>query len=308
MKMDIPERNLRNHAIVIHRERMQAADRVLRAMTDDGAFRTIAARTTDTVRGVLNAQQVDGDLATRLGEMVTGAILFRETMAPKLRVQGVLRGSNHSGQIIADSHPEGWARGLIQRNEEAPPFQLGRGSMLQMMRSLPTGDLHQGVIEVPTGGGINEALMGYMQQSEQIVSMVRVCVQFSGPRLVAAGGYLVQVLPEAPDREGQLMLMAQRLEDDFSDIGGRLTETDASPNHLIEEIFFGMPFTYLGDSELRAGCDCSRVRVMASLATLGRDELRTLIDDGSALDMSCDWCGTPYRVELAQLRGLLSAS
>ena len=286
---------------------MAKVDRVLRAMTDDGAFRTIAARTTDTVAGVIAAQNAEGEAALLLGQMVTGAILFRETMAPKLRVQGVLRGAEGSGQIIADSHPDGWARGLVQQGEETE-LHLGGGALLQMMRSLPNGELHQGVVEVPEGGGINEALMSYMQQSEQITTMIRVAVELDGSRVKAAGGYLVQLLPEAPDREGQVLIMAQRLEDDFSAIGERLRQTDASPDHLIEEIFYGMPFTVLGDSKVRSGCDCSRVRVMTSLATLGRDEIRSLIDEGEALDMSCDWCGTPYRVEVAELRGLVSAS
>ncbi|MEO0323226.1 MAG: Hsp33 family molecular chaperone HslO [Myxococcota bacterium] len=285
-------------------------DRVLRGMTDDGALRTITARTTDSVRGAIAAQDVRGPEARALGELMTAAVLYRETMAPTLKVQVVLRGGEGSGQVVADSFPGGIARGLVQRREGAPTFQLGAGAMLQMMRSLPNGELHRGVVEVPawSDGGINEGLMAYMQQSEQIVTMARVAVVMDDDAIVAAGGYLVQLLPEAPDREGPVRLMAQRLEDDFSNIGERLRATDASPDHLLSEIFYGMEHTRLGDSALRFGCECSRARVMGSLATLGRSDLEHLLKDREPFHMHCDWCGTDYRVEPAELQGLLMES
>ena len=67
------------------------ADTVLRAMTDDGAFRVMVARTTDTVRAIVAAQQVDGFAANQLGDLVTAAVLVRETMSPPNRVQVLLR-------------------------------------------------------------------------------------------------------------------------------------------------------------------------------------------------------------------------
>jgi hypothetical protein len=47
----------------------------------------IVARTTDTVQQVLTAQGALGFTGRHLGDLVTGSVLFRETMAPNLRVQ-----------------------------------------------------------------------------------------------------------------------------------------------------------------------------------------------------------------------------
>ena len=129
-----------------------------------------------------------------------------------------------------------------------------------------------------------------------------------GDEVIAAGGYLVQILPEAPDQEGALLVMAQRLEDDFASIDERLAKTDADAHELMEEILYAMPHTQLGDSGVRFDCDCSRARVMGSLASLGRDDIRSLVDDGEPLEMSCDWCDTQYVIELPELQGLLSPS
>src|SRR5690349_4952069 len=116
-------------------------DRVLRAITDDGAFRVIAAMTTETVRGAAAIQEVGRTAARLFGDLLTGTILVRETMAPSLRVQGIAKGAGGRGTLLADSHPDGSARGLVQLGAGGgtEPFTLGSGSLLQLMRTLPNG-------------------------------------------------------------------------------------------------------------------------------------------------------------------------
>lgn len=287
---------------------MAETDRVLRAMTDDGSFRIIAARTTSLTQAIVSAQEARGENARHLAELVTGAVLYRETMAPTLRVQCVLKGADESGFLTADSHPDGWARGLLQIREGSSGLRISGGdSLLQMQRHLPSGQIHRGVVSIPDGGGISEGLMGYMKSSEQILSMVSVGAEIESGDVKAAGGYLVQLLPEARDHESTLAVLTERLVD-FKDIGSILARTDSSPRHLVEEIFYGMDFTWLHESEVRFGCECSRERIMGSLAALGREDIESLLADEEPLDMSCNYCGARYMVERAELRGLLTPS
>ncbi len=279
-------------------------DRVVRAMTNDGAFRLIAARTTVTSSDIVKLQGATGETARSLAELINASILYRETMAPGLRVQCIVNGAG--GQLVADSNPDGWARGLLQSKHRS--VSLAAGAMVQMMRSLPRGNVHRGVIELDRGGTISDALVAYMHESEQITSMVSVRAAMDGEDIVAVGGYLLQILPEAPDKEGALAVLAQRLEDDFVDIEARIRETDASPEHLVEEVFWGMEYVFLGKSALRSGCACSLERVMGSLATLGAADIQSFIDDGKTLEMGCDYCNTEYLVEPEHLRGLLASS
>jgi molecular chaperone Hsp33 len=286
---------------------MPENDSVMRAMTNDGAFRVIAARTTDTVQGVLAAQNLSGALAQDLADLVTTAVLYRETMAPSLRVQCIVRFEDEAGQLVADSRPDGWTRGLLQPGAgDAPPDIRQTRATLQMMRTLPNSDLHRGVVEVPESGNLSEGFMRYMQLSEQIVSMISLgsVVEGEDP---TAGGFVVQVLPEAAEAEAAMERMTRRLED-FVEIRERLQRSDGSPSQLIEQIFEGMPFTWLDSSDIRFGCQCSEVRVMTTLSVLDRSDIQELVDEGEALSIGCDYCGAAYTVEIAQLQGLLSSS
>ena len=276
-------------------------------MTDDGAFRIVAARTTDTVRGIVEAQKLSGPIAHDLADLATSAVLYRETMAPSLRVQCIVRLPDGGGQLVTDSHPEGWSRGLVQAPDPAsPPDIHTSAATLEMMRTLPNSDLHRGVVEVPNGGNLSDAFMRYMQLSEQIVSMISLgSVLEANPH--AAGGYVVQLLPEAKEAEAAVKTMTKRFEG-FVDIRERLQRTDSSPEQLIEAIFEGMPFTWLHESDIRFGCQCSDVRVMTTLSLLDRSDIQELVEEGEPLSIGCDYCGASYTVEIAQLQGLLSAS
>ncbi|MGB5697291.1 MAG: Hsp33 family molecular chaperone HslO [Polyangiales bacterium] len=286
---------------------MPENDAVVRAMTNDGAFRVVAARTTDTALSVIAAQQLSGLIAHDMADLVTAAVLYRETMAPSLRVQCIVRFEDEAGQLVADSHPEGWTRGLLQTGSgEAPSDVRQTRATLQMMRTLPNTDLHRGVVEVPESGNLSEAFMRYMQLSEQIVSMISLGSVVEGEH-PAAGGFVVQLLPEAAEAEAAMQTMTRRLED-FVEIRERLQASDASPSRLIEQIFEGMPFTWLQSSSLRFGCQCSQLRVMTTLSILDRSDIQELVDEGEPLSVGCDYCGTSYTVEISQLRGLLSSS
>jgi molecular chaperone Hsp33 len=276
-------------------------------MTNDGAFRVVAARTTDTVQAVVAAQKLSGLIAHDMADLVTAAVLYRETMAPSLRVQCIVRFDEEAGQLVADSHPDGWTRGLLQPGSgDAPPDVRQTRATLEMMRTLPSSDLHRGVVEVPESGNLSEAFMRYMQLSEQIVSMISLGSAVEGEN-PAAGGFVVQLLPEAAEAEAAMETMTRRLED-FVEIRARLQKSDGSPSQLIEQIFEGMPFTWLDRSDICFGCQCSQVRVMTTLSILDRSDIQELVDEGEPLSIGCDYCGASYTVEIAKLRGLLSSS
>jgi molecular chaperone Hsp33 len=277
---------------------------VLRAITDDGSFRVVAAVTTRTVRGAVQAQGVAGETARHFGDLLTGAVLYRETMAPNYRVQSVLKGAGGSGSLVADSHPSGKTRGLAQLKHGE--IKLADGAVMQMMRSLPKGGINQGIVEVPPGeGGISSALMAYLQNSEQVVSMIAVGTLLHDNEVVASGGYLLQLLPEVG--RGPLTIMTERLRD-WENIDQCLGAADFSPAWLLDQLLYGMPFTRLEESRIGFECWCDELRVVEAIATLSRSDLEHLLSTNDVLEISCEYCKTEYRIPPARLRGLLDKS
>ena len=283
----------------------ESGDTVLRAITDDGAFRVVVAKTTDTVRGALGAQRASGRTALRFGDLLTGSVLFRETMAPDLRVQGILRGAGGAGSLVADSHPSGMTRGLVQLPRGHAEVDVGQGAMLQLLRTLPGGRINQGMVEIPAGGDVSHGLMAYMQTSEQVVSMVAVGTLIDRGEVVSAGGYLVQVLPEVG--RGPLMVMTERLRD-FENIDAQLRDSSFSPAWLLDQLLDGMKYTRLDERRVGFDCWCDELRLITALTTLPREEIEALVAEGNTLEISCDYCGKEYRIAPSKLQGLVRSS
>ena len=282
-------------------------DHVLRALTNDGSFRVITARTTQTVQAAIRAQDVSGPSAEHFANLLTGAVIIRETMAPNMRVQVALRGAEQRGSLLADAHPGGLTRGLVNLGAEAAhEVQAGPDAMIQVSRTFPSGALHQGVVRIPRDGGLSAGFMSYMASSEQVVSMIAVgCKMKATGEVEAAGGYIVQLLPEVG--EEPLRNMIPRLEK-FKDIANLLSEIDAAPDKLLEELLHGSEYTKLDNTPVFFGCLCSPVRVVMSLATLGRDDIDELVKNRRSVDVTCDYCGTEYAVGPEQLKPLLASS
>ncbi|MBE7451047.1 MAG: Hsp33 family molecular chaperone HslO [Kofleriaceae bacterium] len=275
---------------------MSSSDQVVRLMTMDGAFRLIAAVTTETARGALASQATGDELGLRLAELLTAAVLVRETTQPTRRVQMVWR-DRRGRSLVADSLPDGLNRGLVNPGDSAPVAADGE-HLLQVNYTLTNGALHQGLVAVADGDDMATALMRYMKQSEQIVSMIAVAA-LPGPGGVrAVGGYVVQLLPEATrevitamtDHLGNLEPMAILLE-------GR----GRTAAELARTVFAGFEHAELATSSLRFGCTCSEVRVMTSILTLAPDEVESMLG-GDPLEVRCDACGTQYRITPEALR------
>jgi molecular chaperone Hsp33 len=145
-------------------------------------------------------------------------------------------------------------------------------------------------------------MMVYLQESEQVVSMLAIACELGDDHVVAAGGYIVQLLPEVG--HGPLAIMAERLRD-FTHIGPLLAKLDAATSPLMDEILYGMPFARLEESPLAWRCRCSMERVLATVATLPRSELVAMSGDDKPVEVSCDFCRSQYSVSPAELRALL---
>lgn len=275
-----------------------SSDLSVRAMTNDGSLRVIVVDVTQTVRAAAAAQRATGDDARWLGDLMAGTVMIRETMAPDLRVQGILQGVA-AGTFVADSHPDGGTRGLLQRSAEGSAAPTV--ARLQMMRTLPRGGVQQGIVAVDPVGGVSDALMRYLQQSEQVTSALAVLTRVEGAEIVSAGGYLVQLLPELD--EATLALMTARLQS-LPSMEALLTSA-ASPDALVETLLADMPHTALSRDPQRFQCRCDRARLMQALATVGRDELDAMIAEGAPLQIACEYCAAEYVIAVAELQALI---
>lgn len=277
-----------------------STDRVVRAMTIDGAFRVIATIVTDTANAACAAQGLAPDLTSKLAELLACAVLVRETTQPTRRVQLVWR-DHFGGVMVADSLPDGKSRGIVNPGKPQEVTATGE-HLLQVNYTLPNGTLHQGVVSIPADSDLSTALMQYMHTSEQTVSMVAIgAVPGQGDGAVKqVGGYLIQVLPEAT-REG-IEELSKKLAV-MPSIDTLVADAETDPRAIIARLLEGFPYAQLADSGLTFGCTCSEARIILGILSLGADEVAAM-EAGDPLEVRCDACGTRYVIEPASIRAM----
>ncbi|TXD38256.1 Hsp33 family molecular chaperone HslO [Lujinxingia vulgaris] len=271
-------------------------DQGLRAMSEDGSFRVIAINATTTARGVLEAQQAGSEIAPRLAELATATVLLRLAMSPDYRLQTVLKHPEH-GSIVADSHPDGVTRALIQQ-ERDNTISLGPKTLLSVHRDTYTGKLHQGIVETLEGYGLGESIAGYLKQSEQIHSVVGLRTLFDDQgQLTYAGGFLVQLLPDA--HVDTLAAVTERLEQTGTQ---KVFEVGSFENEgILKAVFEEVPYRILGEDLFRFGCNCSEERILGALATLSPAERAELAASNEPIEIGCDYCNVTYSIDPATL-------
>jgi molecular chaperone Hsp33 len=140
-----------------------------------------------------------------------------------------------------------------------------------------------------------------MHQSEQTVSMVAVAALPGPDGIRVAGGYLVQLLPEAT-RE-VIDAMTEHL-GNLAPIASLLERADpTSAAGLVASLLHRFDHAELASSALSFGCTCSEGRFALGILSLPDDEVDSMIA-GDPLEVRCDACGATYTIQPDQLREL----
>ena len=288
--------------------------RLVRGLAGDGAFRVIAAETTDAVEEARRRHGLSPTATAALGRALTGAALlaFLLSKTPRERVTLKIEGEGPLGHLVAEAGVDGRVRGYVGHPEADVPLSekgkldvgrlIGPGE-LRVMRSLPNGEIYDSSVPL-VSGEIAEDLAHYLLKSEQIPSAVLLGVRVSpeGP-VEAAGGMVVQVLPGAPEEA------IARLEENLKDLPGfSALLKEKGLTGAVREVLKGLDFepTNLGEGvQVRFACRCDREKARDSLRFFGPEELREMAEEGGA-EVVCRWCGEVYRFSPEELRALIA--
>ena len=194
----------------------------------------------------------------------------------------------------------------ISQLKKSTAIDVSSGALLQLMRTLPNGALHQGIVELPTDGNLSSGLMAYMEQSEQVVSVIAVGVVGDVTQPCdRAGGYIVQLLPDADS--AAVSAMIEKLEA-LPPVNELIAREDFSAPALLSWVLRDAPYSIVEERTVSYGCNCSHARLLSSLSTLDRTEIIAMVEEGNVLEITCDYCQSEYRISPEQLRGLLVPS
>ena len=151
-------------------------------------------------------------------------------------------------------------------------------------------------------GEIADDVTAYFAQSEQTPTACALGVLVDRDCSVrVAGGYLLQLLPNAPDE------VIDKLEKGIQRSGAVTPMLDCgmTPEEILGQVMGDLGVVFLETTEVCYKCYCSRQRVESALISLGREELEQIANEGESFPVECQFCDEIYRFSPEDIRELL---
>ncbi len=282
-------------------------DHLVKAIAD--GVRVYAAVTTDLVNEAIRRHDCYPVASAALGRTMTGALLLAANLKNKECLTVKFKGDGPLGQVVADANPEGFVRGYIEHPHVDLPLNskgkldvgggIGAG-IVSVTRFTGLKNPVTGSSEIVTGE-IGDDLTNYLYISEQTPSSVGLGVLVGTDlKAIAAGGFIIQPLPDATDE------VITKLENNLKKIRpvSTMVHDGLDAKGMIGELLQGFDVEYLTTTDLKFKCQCSKERIESVLMSLNQHDLQSLVDDGHA-EVCCHFCGEKYQFNQEELTALL---
>ena len=286
-------------------------DNLITGMSHNREVRIYVAETTDMVDQARAIHDLSPISTSALGRTITAAAMMgmmSKIEKEKLTLQ--VKGSNDIKLIIAIADIHGNVKGYISNPHAVNRFtedgklavaeSIGKEGGLIVIKDFGMKDPYIGQSEM-VSGEIAEDIAHYFAKSEQQPSAVGLGVALSSEGHVKnAGGFIVQLLPETTEAT------IEQLEANLSGLKSvtQLLEEGLTIHQIAGQIFAGLGLDDLEEYPLNLKCDCTRDKMEKALVSLGREELKSLIDEDGKAELKCHFCNQEYHFDKHELETL----
>ena len=288
------------------------SDYLVRGMSMDGFVKVAAIRSTELVQRGASIHKTTPNATAAFGRALTAASMMgnmQKVENGSMTLQ--IRGGGPIGTITVVSDAVGNVRGCVTEANvplaEKYPGKLdvgatvGTDGTLTVIRDLQMKEPYIGSVQL-VSGEIGDDVTAYFVQSEQVPTACALGVLVDRDHSVkVAGGYLIQLLPGAPDE------IIDKLEAGIQRAGAvtPMLEQGMTPEDILGQVCGDLGVVFMETVPVAYKCYCSRDRVEQALISLGREELGDIVRDGKAFPVECQFCDTVYTFTPEDIQKLL---
>lgn len=288
------------------------SDRILRYTAQNASIRAFVTDTKQLVQTAFDKHMTSPVMTAALGRTLTAAAMMgimQKGEKDLLTIQ--IEGDGPAGKLTVTANARGEVKGFATNPRVDIPLKpngkldvsgaIGKGT-LTVTKDLGLKEPYTGTIEL-VGGEIAEDFTYYFAASEQLPSSVGLGVLVDKDYSVKhAGGFIVQLMPFADDAD------IDKLEENLHRISSVTTMFDEgfTLEEIAQQLLKGFEYELLDESVPSFKCNCSKQRVHNALATLNKNEIKSMIADGESINVHCDFCNTDYEFTIEELQDILN--
>ena len=287
-------------------------DHIVRAITKDGFLKATAICSTGIAERARQIHHTTPTATAALGRVLTAASMMGNMQKVEngtLTLQ--IKGGGPLGTLLAVSDAEGNVRGYVQNpgitllEKYAGKLDVGAAvgtdGMLTVIRDLQMKEPYVGSVAL-VSGEIGDDVTAYFAQSEQTPTACALGVLVGRDQTVSvAGGYLIQLLPDAPDA------LIDRLEAGIRAAGAvtPMLSEGLTPEAMLRRVLDGFELEFLENTPVSYRCYCSRERVTSTRIAIGRKDREESVAEGKPINLECQFCDQVYTFTPEEISDLL---
>jgi molecular chaperone Hsp33 len=277
-------------------------DGILRAISGDGTIRAVIASTTNLVEDARKRHELSFTATAALGRALTAGALLAPVLARDGQVMLKFQGNGPLGRMFVDASPKGTVRGYVDHAQVELPLNslgnfdvggaVGKTGYLHVTIDHGFGRPHQSTVELASGE-VGEDINRYLVTSDQTGSVVVVGAHLSRQGVEAAGGLIVQLLPDHTEET------ICKIENNITTFGTFtfLMRRGMNLEAILHRILSGFDVQPIGEVRpLTFACKCSNDRFVEALKVLDKKDLISMAEEDGQAEGRCHFCNEFYYV------------
>lgn len=280
-------------------------DGSLSAFDVQGTIRATIVSSTHLVEEARNRHKLSFTATAALGRAMTGAALVLPVVARRGRLTMKFQGDGPLGKVVVDASSKGIVTGYVENPRIELPLNslgnldvgaaIGNRGYLHVTADAGFG-AHTSTVELASGE-VGEDLNKYLVSCQDAGSILIVGVHLSRQGVEAAGGLLIQLLPDHTEET------ICKLENNLASFGSFtfLMRRGMNMEEILRRGLQGFDLHDLSPIQpLRFDCRCSTERFIQALRGMDKQELLEMAEQGEA-EGRCQFCNAVYHVASERL-------
>lgn len=291
--------------------RAENGDYIVRAMAANGQIRAFAATTRNLVEEARSRHDTSPVVTAALGRLLTaGAMMGSMLKGEKDILTLQIKGSGPIKGITVTADSKANVKGYAYEPVVMLPANsvgkldvagaVGQG-FLTVIKDMGMKEPYSGQTVLQTSE-IAEDLTYYFATSEQVPSAVGLGVLMERDNTVKqAGGFIIQLMPFAEDQ------VITALEQKVATVQSVTSLLDAgnTPEMILEYLLGDLDengIEILDQIPTKFYCNCDKKRVEKAIISVGKHDIKEMIDDGQEIEVKCHFCNTAYKFSIDELQ------
>ena len=283
-------------------------DKLTRFLAYDGKFSITCVQTTELVEKAREIHDLSPVATAAFGRLLTMATMMGSDMKGGKDVLTIqIKADGPIGMMVVTANNFPKVKGYVTNPIVDLPLNefgkldvggaVGVNGYLNIIKDIGLKEPYVGICPL-VSGEIAEDFAQYFQQSEQKQTAVALGVLVDKNGVKRSGGYMISPMPDATIEE------IYQVEKAIFEAGAisKMLEQDMDLKQIAQKVTGDKDVKVIEDYKVPVyECDCSKEHMANALASIGKEELKNIIENDGKAELVCHFCNKKYEFTKEEL-------